>query len=149
MIDFKKYKNQGFNEWQMEELKTATKNKVPDELIETYLANVDYDYKQMVQVREGLVARVDVSLYANKDIPDYCMELIKNRLIEIKKTNNIANEQIEQVNIEQQRLDNKDHIKIHKTLTIMKLGIKLLLFIVILLFVLIGVIYVRKEILKL
>lgn len=149
MIDFKKYKNQGYSEWQLEELKLATKSRVRDELIGLYLANVNYNAQQMEQVRIGLIQGVDVSLFADENILSDTMKTIREKLLEQKENKNIALEQMEQVNAEQQKLDNKDHIKLHKTLTAMKLGIKLLLIIVLLLFILIAVIYIKKEILNL
>lgn len=145
MIDFKKYNNQGFGEWQLEELKLATKNKVSDDLIDTYLANVNYDASQMKQVRLGLVQRVDVSLFASEDIPASSMEFIRERLFKQKNEDIEAQEKVDEVSIEKQRLDNKDHAKLHKTLMSIRFCIKLLLIIILLMFLFIIYLYLHTQ----
>lgn len=122
MIDYKKYHDQGFGEWQLEEIKLADKNGVSIELIDKWLANLDYDPKQMSEVREGLVNRVDVSWFADTNIPAESMAQIRKKL---QSENGLLTESETRLNKAKTKkldLDNKDHQKLHVSLVAMSIG---------------------------
>lgn len=84
MISRKKLDEQGFQNYQIEEIFLAVKNGVDEDLINKYLVNVDLDNLQMIQIRKGLQDGLDVSLYARKNMDDTDMEHIRLQLLDEK-----------------------------------------------------------------
>lgn len=84
MISRKKLDEQGFQNYQIEEIFLAVKNGVDEDLINKYLVNVDLDNLQMIQVRKGLQDGLDVSLYARNTLSDTDMEHIRLQLLDEK-----------------------------------------------------------------
>lgn len=144
MIDYKKYHDQGFGEWQLEEIKLADKNGVSVELIDKWLANLDYDAKQMAEVREGLVNRVDVSYFADTNIPAESMAQIRKKL---QSENGLLTESELRLNNSKQKkleLDNKDHQKLHMSLIAMSMGMGALAIVISFLTILVIVLLLKK-----
>ena len=108
MISRKKLDEQGFQNYQIEEIFLAVKNGVDEDLINKYLVNVDLDNLQMIQVRKGLQDGLDVSLYARNTLSDTDMEHIRLQLLDEKMKK--EEEQKKKVK-QEQRIINKEKRK--------------------------------------
>ena len=108
MISRKKLDEKGFLNYQIEEIILAEKNGVDEDLIHKWLENIDLDNYQMQQVRKGLQDGLDVSLYANKDIPYTEMERI--RLQQLNEKLKKEEEQKKKVK-QEQKIINKEKRK--------------------------------------
>ena len=108
MISRKKLDEQGFQNYQIEEIFLAVKNGVDEDLINKYLVNVDLDNLQMIQIRKGLQDGLDVSLYARKNMDDTDMEHIRLQLLDEKMKK--EEEQKKKVK-QEQRIINKEKRK--------------------------------------
>ena len=108
MISRKKLDEQGFQNYQIEEIFLAVKNGVNEDLINKYLVNVDLDNLQMIQVRKGLQDGLDVSLYARNTLSDTDMEHIRLQLLDEKMKK--EEEQKKKVK-QEQRIINKEKRK--------------------------------------
>lgn len=144
MIDITKYKNQGFSEWQIEELRLAEKNGIELELIEKYIANVDYDANQMSEIRKGLLSNVDVSLYSDPNIPYQAMANIRNNLLKLSdlKSESISN--LNKVEAEKLKLENNENKILQLGAIAMGIGICFLALVIIILCILVIVFALSK-----
>lgn len=126
-IDISKYKKEGFDSWQIKEIKKGLDRNLNVSLY----AKEDFDYMQMMEIREGLEQNIDVSKYALKNIKSTCMKRIKEQLIQgnkisfcntcfvdenknvSKKINNKSTSIQKSQNILDQELENKSFTNCH------------------------------------
>lgn len=84
-MDISKYKQQGFSNWQIEEIKQATREGLTSIDIEKWIAKAYYGADQMREIRLGLLAGIDVSTYAKEGIPSDEMRHIREKLLAQKE----------------------------------------------------------------
>lgn len=136
MIDYKKLKDKGFQEWQIQEIQQCQKKdlNISDELITKYLCDVDnpdpevlekqlkLNNLQISEIRQGLVDGIDVDFYADYTIPAETMRSIRKKLNYEQGMHCEANDQFKLAEAKRINLDNKDHEKLHFSLVAMGIG---------------------------
>lgn len=90
MINFTELNNQGYDEWQIHEMRSAERAGVSEEQIKAWLMDKRYKLEQIVEIREGLEAGIDVSIYTHLGMSAEEMRQTKEKLIEQKQINNPA-----------------------------------------------------------
>lgn len=80
-MDINKYKQQGFSNWQIEEIKQAYLDGLSTNEIDKWIAKPCYGADQMCEIRLGLLAGLDVSTYAKEGIASEEMQHIREKLL--------------------------------------------------------------------
>lgn len=84
-MNINKYKQQGFSNWQLEEIKLAYREGLSTADIDKWIAKPFYGADQMCEIRLGLLAGIDVSTYAKEGIASNEMHHIREKLLEQKE----------------------------------------------------------------
>ncbi len=95
----KKYKEKGFSYYQLEIIKKAIKYDIEKTIIDEYIANPNFDNKQMEIILDGIINGLDYKLYAIPNITYEEMEIIYKNLLD-NKLKQIEEQELEEIKVE-------------------------------------------------
>lgn len=80
MINYSELSNQGYEDWQIQEMRLADKAGVKQEQITAWLMDKRFKYEQIAEIRKGLISGIDVSLYAHLGMSAEEMAEVREKL---------------------------------------------------------------------